>query len=707
MGKRKTKSKTSDDRRKKLKQDADSQLDNGVFSESVHQGPDLDIDQEADWETAEQSYELKPRSAKHKDVVEGLPIKRSDGTVERTQREQTVPESDDEEQELQAPAQPEEKEESEDEFNDSSLSPRERLVKIKEEVAELAARLMEDPEENTACLTRLRKMSKSKNFVVSQLAIISLVPVFKSLAPGYKIRQLTDAEKREKVSKEVARLRQFEQSLIYNYKLFVDHLGDLGRITRSNSMNNKNITENQVKLGQLALKVCCEMASSALKFFNNRNELLTIIVKRLNKKPQDIEDHRVFTKCIRLLESLLAEDKEHGELSHDLTNILCKTITEKKYRVDESVLNIFLSLSVLDDYNPSEGGRRSAPKLKKKDRVHLSKKQRKSRKEMKEIEEELEKAKQTITAEEREKFQAKILQRLLKLYLEILKVGASSVDEKNDAGLLMAAVLEGLSKFGKMANFDLLGDFLEVLREIMTDIVSSNSLTNEDDADEIYEEGECGLFDSRQIRTILLCIMTSFQLTLNHLTVGKLPISIDLSRFVSTMYLILSDLALDCELEFSSKSLRLLDPLSNSENLEKPSVNVSTKSELLLNCLDSIFFRSRNGSVSRSVSFTKRLYLSILHTPEKTSLATLKFIGKLVNKYGESLKGLWNTEERISGEGSYQLGIEIQREVELERCNSSAATLWENVLLDKHYSPMVRDGARSLMKLSKVNDRKV
>jgi nucleolar complex protein 3 len=67
---------------------------------------------------------------------------------------------------------------------------------------------------------------------------------------------------------------------------------------------------------------------------------------------------------------------------------------------------------------------------------------------------------------------------------------------------------------------------------------------------------------------------------------------------------------------------------------------------------------------------------------------------------------LWNTEERIDGNGVYNLGIERNgMVVDLDRSKSEAATLWENVLLDKHYSPMVRDGARSLFKNSKLHDK--
>ncbi|KAK6454312.1 nuclear export of pre-ribosomes [Scheffersomyces xylosifermentans] len=702
MGKRKNSSKDLE-KRKKAKQHQDSQLSTGLFSSNVQDSDDESAnDMDNDWENEEQDYELKPRKlASSANLVEGLPIKTSEGKIERVVREvKEEPEPVEESEPVEEPEQPEETiEEEEDE--DAHLSPRERLIKIKEEIADLASKLIEDPEENIACLTRLRKMSESHNIVTSQLAIMALIPVFKSLAPSYKIRPLTDTEKREKVSKEVARLRQYEQSLVSNYTQYVNNLAKMARFSYSNSANNKKITPEQLKKGSLATKAACELCSSSLRHFNYRAEIFSIVIRRLNKKPTNEDDLAVFTKSLRVLESLLKEDEENGDITFDIVKLMCKSIRDKKFRVDESVINVFLSLSLLEDYDPNHNkDDQPKKKLKKKDRVHLSKKERKARKERKEIEEEMRVAEQAITVEQREKYQAEVLKMLLMLYLEILKAGSHTLESgRNDATLLMAPVLEGLSRFGQMANFDLLGDFLEVLREIMSDIIEEHNLGSFDtDIDD--ESG--GMYDGRQIRTILLCIATSFSLLLNHGATGKLPIAVDLSKFVSSLYLILADLANDCDLEFSHKTLRLADPIALSAVPEKPSVNVSTKAELLLRCLDFIFFRSKNGSVPRAAAFTKRLYIAALQTPEKTTLATLKFIGKLVSRYDESLKGLWNSEERINGEGTYALGIERpDREVELERCNEGAATLWENVLLDKHYCPMVREGSRSLMNNSK------
>ncbi|CAH2356072.1 nucleolar complex-associated protein 3 [[Candida] railenensis] len=716
MGK-KRQSKEIESKRKRAREESDAVLASGSGVFTSKQGSQTS-EEPVDWENEEQDYELKPRTSKtNNNVMEGLPIKRADGKIERRVREEVK--KDDEEdavdaemeeidrqiQELKDQQEKEEQEEQEktEEDPDSHLSPQEKLFKLKEEIADLASSLIEDPESNVSNLTRLRKMSSSHNPVTAQLSIMALIPVFKSLAPSYKIRPLTDAEKREKVSKEVAKMRQFEQLLVQNYTEYVDNLAKLARISFTNSTNNKKITADQVRMGQLATKAACELCLSSLRYFNYRTDVFIIIIRRLNRKPSNVDDLSVFTKCLRTIETLLKDDEENGDISFELVRILCKSVKDKKFRVDESVINIFLSLSVLHDYDPNYNKNdNTKPKLKKKDRVHISKKERKARKERKEIDEEMRKAEQALTVEEREKFQAKILKMLLTLYLEILKSGSHG-----EASHLMASVLEGLARFGKMANVDLLGDFLEVLREIMTDIMDNHSIFNEDgeekEAGVDEDEEDAGMFDGRNIRNVLLCIVTAFSLFTNHSSTGRLPMSIDLTKFVTTLYRILADLSLDCDLELSHKSLRLADPLSIHSLEEKPNVNVSTKAELLLRCLDYIFFRSKNGTLPRATSFVKRLYISILESPEKTSLALLKFIGKLTTRYDEGIQGLWNTEERISGEGIYVLGTEknVKREVELERCNSGAATLWETVILDKHYCPMVKDGARSLMKNSK------
>lgn len=252
MGKRKQ-NKEVESKRKKAKQDQDAQLSTGLFSSNQDSQENDEI---RDWDNEEQDYELRPRNRKSENkMVEGLPIKMADGRIERVVREVAEEEIEPEEptktqveeSKVEKNDEKDEEDEEDEDEEDADLSPQERLNKIKEEVADLASKLIEDPEENILCLTRLRKMSESRNMVTCQLSMMALIPVFKSLAPTYKIRPLTDTEKREKVSKEVARLRQFEQSLISNYNFYVDNLAKLAKVSLLNSQNNKKITPEQIK----------------------------------------------------------------------------------------------------------------------------------------------------------------------------------------------------------------------------------------------------------------------------------------------------------------------------------------------------------------------------------------------------------------------------------------------------------------------------
>jgi nucleolar complex protein 3 len=321
---------------------------------------------------------------------------------------------------------------------------------------------------------------------------------------------------------------------------------------------------------------------------------------------------------------------------------------------------------VLNDYAPNAGEHHDdeVTKMKKKDRVYLSKKQRKQLKERKLIDEEMRNAEQAITAEQREKNQAQILKMLLTFYLEILKARPAK---------LMAAVLESLSKFGHMVNIDLMGDFLQVLREITEDILLEKDL------------------NSNEVRQVLLCIITSFSLVAN---LPSKKVVVDLNKFVDYLYSLLPNLSLDTEIEFSHKTLRLMDPLSTTDLNMKPSVNVSTKAELLLRCLNAIFFNSKSGSSKRALAFTKRLYLALLHLPEKTDVALLKFLDKLLGRF-DDMKTLYSTEDRVQN-GVYNPEVD-----ETERANTEVAVLWENVLLDNHYATNVQMGARHLFKMSK------
>ncbi|SCV03573.1 LAMI_0H09252g1_1 [Lachancea mirantina] len=658
MGKNKRSRGLAQERLAKRRKEDDALLENGLFLQEDVGNLEDKIPTDKQWEDEEQDYELQPRKIQDydEDLVEGLPVKvkgkilRQVRSVARPNGKSTQNETDEDLEETEVKHEVNEASDEEDEHSPSTDNA-ERILKLKEEIADLVELLMEEVEENIAALTRLRKMAQSKNPNTCKFSMLALVSVFKSLIPSYKIRPLTDLERKEKVSKEVAKQRNFEQTLVSNYKLYLDLLTTLAK-----TPNNADTL--QVSLGGLAAIAAAELATSTIHF-NFRTELLTILIRRACK-PSASSDV-AYSKIVQTLETLMNDDGE-GSVSLEVLRIMSKVLKTRKFMIDESVLNIFLSLDVLHDYDPNtKVDQPVRRKIKKSERVHLSKKQRKARKETKQIEDEMRKAEQVVSAEERERNQAEILKILLSLYLTLLR--------ENKANLV-GSVLEGLAKFGHMANFDLLGDFLEVMKEII-------------------ETSHIDELSFGEVRKILLCIVTAFSLISNH---THMKVSVDLSSFVQALYALLPTLSQDADIEFSHKSLRLADPLN--DDFVKPSVNVSTKAELLLKALDHIFFRSRSGSKDRAAAFVKRLYMMIENTPEKTSIAVLKFIEKLSTRYPE-VKGLYSTEDRIDN------GVFSLEANDPTRCNARTAVIWENAVLFEHYSPAIVKGVKSLFVKSK------
>jgi len=169
-------------------------------------------------------------------------------------------------------------------------------------------------------------------------------------------------------------------------------------------------------------------------------------------------------------------------------------------------------------------------------------------------------------------------------------------------------------------------------------------------------------------------------------------LNVDLDFFTSHLYKTLLPLSLHADIEYSRKSLRLPDP-----DLPTPSpsrVNMATEIEMVIRALDALFFQQSGATnPTRMAAFTKRMMLSSLNTPEKSTLATVGVINKLGKKYHRQLAGLFSTEESV-GDGVFRMEVN-----EPERSNPFAATIWETVLLEKHYSPAVSEATKELQKV--------
>ncbi|KAH0551676.1 hypothetical protein GP486_007106 [Trichoglossum hirsutum] len=633
----------------------------------------------------EQDYEQRPRKLRRQEKESTrLPIKTSEGRIEQL----VVPIiAEAKESESEPGFSGKDDDDAGDEQNEQNeqedvpgLSPMQQIVEAKEELARIAGLLNEDPEANVGLFRSLAQLASSGNITVKKLALVTQLAVYKDVIPGYRIRPLSENDTKTKLSKEVRRLRSYEQSLVAGYQNYIQELMRLAKAGRGDSVG-----PDAASLSSVAISCACALLV-AVPHFNFRVEILKVLVDKLSGKKVDDD----FVKCRETLETVFRND-EDGTPSLDAVALLTKTIKAKHYRIDESVLNTFLHLRLLSEFS-SKGSQNSIDRSdnvtnsvrgKKKLKVQKqfrTKAQRKIEKARKAVEKEFREADAAVSYEERERMQAETLKLVFVTYFRILKARSPR---------LMGAVLEGLAKYAHLINQDFFGDLLEALKDLIGHAESTDLVGGE------YFDEDAGETDEvtqrNSVRESLLCTVTAFAL-LHGQDTPTSGLNLDLNFFTTHLYRILHSLSLNPDLELSAKSLRLQDP-SNRSSSQQFKINVATTTVLLIRSLTHILLPSRNTRAVppvRVAAFTKQLMTTSLQLPEKSCVAMLGLQTMVAKTHGRKIAGLWNTEER-KGDGVFD-----PLRAEVEGSNPYASTVWEGEILRKHFCPRVREGVMAL-----------
>lgn len=645
--------------------------------DNVHE-PNAFFKQASSW-NLEQDYENRPRKGRKKDAENTrLPIKTAEGIIQQA----AVPEKvEDEESDLEWLGAEESEEEVEEVVQKPTVPVRQQILEAKEELAKIATMVtQEDPEEHVGAFKALAQFGQSQNTTIKKLALVTQLAVYKDVIPGYRIRPLSEEDMETKVSKEVRKLRAYEQALVGGYQGYIRELGKYAQSGKGGSSR-----DGGPSLGSVAISCACALLI-AVPHFNFRGDLLKILVGKLSNRKVDAD----FVKCRETIEAIFQAD-EDGTPSLDTVSILTKMMKARGYRVDESVLNTFLHLRLLQEFSwkastnhidrPSkEEGGFEGKQLKAK-RVFRTKKERKIMKERKIIEKEMVQADATVSHEERDRMQAETLKLVFVTYFRILKMRSAH---------LMGAVLEGLARYAHLINQDFFGDLLEALKDLIGHAETGDDL---EDTDEDAET------ERNLTREALLCIITAFALLEGQdAAKAQATLSLDLSFFITHLYRTLHALSLNPDIELSAKSLHLPDP--NNPTWRAPAttnnkINIQTTTVLLLRSLSSVLtppLAARAVPPLRIAAFSKQLMTSSLHLPEKSAIAVMGLMGRVTKQHETKIKALWNTEER-RGDGMFDaLGGEV------EGSNPFAATVWEGELLKYHFSPAVRDGVKVVEK---------
>ncbi|KAF2003131.1 nuclear export protein Noc3 [Amniculicola lignicola CBS 123094] len=619
----------------------------------------------------EQDYETRPRKlrGKQKDNAR-LPVRTTEGWVAHKAEPVKEVEVDETDSFLGSGSDAEEEEEEVVEQK-PRVSQRQQILEAKEELAKIATLINEDPEEHISALKTLTALAASENITVKKLAMATQLAVFKDLIPGYRIRPLAEEAMTDKVSKEVRKLRNFEQKLVSSYQQYVEGLAKLAKSGGGN--------EQTASLATVAIACACNLLT-AVPHFNFRGELLKILVSKLSGKRVDSD----FVKCRETLETLFENDDD-GTPSLDAVTMLTKMMKDRHYHFDESVLNTFLHLRLLSEFSqkasynsvdkpvePEYHGK----KIKQK-REFRTKKLRKTLKERKLIEKEMKEADATVSYEERDRMQAETLKMVFVAYFRILKARSQN---------LMGAVLEGLARYAHLINQDFFGDVLEALRDMISMAELAANLDDEEDEEE-NDDDEAP--ERNATRESLLCVITAFALLQGQdAAAAQSNLKLDLSFFITHLYRTLHPAALNADIEFSAKSLHLPDPNTQAQRIVTNKINVQTTVVLLIRSLTSVLLPAtalRAVPPVRVAAFCKQLMTISLQLPEKSCIAMLGLLNKITKTHGRKVGGLWNTEER-RGDGVFDALTS-----DIGSSNPFAGTIWEGEILRKHYCPTVKE----------------
>ncbi|OJD30250.1 nuclear export protein noc3 [Diplodia corticola] len=631
----------------------------------------------------EQDYENRPRSLKKKKEATRLPIKTQDGRVEHVQvAEPDKAEPADDDSFLGTSSDDDEEEAAEPVPEAPKKSARQQLVEAKEELARVAELINEDPEEHIGALKQLAAFASSKNVTVKKLALATQAAVYKDIIPGYRIRPLPEDGSKEKLSREVRRLRNFEQALVHGYQDYVRDLAQCAKGSKSGA------SESMAGLATVAISCACNLLTS-VPHFNFRGDIIKILVNKLSTRSVDQD----FVRCRETIEKVF-EDDEDGNASLDAVTMITKMIKGRNYHVHESVLNTFLHLRLLSEFS-SKGSydRIDKPeddmprgKKPKEKREFRTKKQRKIMKEQKAIAEEMKEADAAVSHEERDRLQAETLKLVFVAYFRILKSRSPS---------LMGAVLEGLARYAHLINQDFFGDILEALKDLISDAESLENQDSDADDDDDDSAENSALGTRNATRESLLCVITAFALLQGQdASKAASSLHLDLNFFITHLYRTLYPVSLNPDVELGANSLHLPDPNAphQQQHQQTPSankINVQTTTVLLLRSLSSVLLPPtaiRAVPPLRVAAFTKQLMTAALHLPEKSCLAVVSLLAKVTKVHGRKVAPLWNTEER-RGDGVFDaLGTQ------LESSNPFAATVWEGEVLRWHFCPGVREG---------------
>jgi nucleolar complex protein 3 len=363
-----TKSKISESREKReRKQDRKQSFkpkENNHFEKPKEKQKDLEI-VELENENGAEDYEKTPRksSDKQKKVFNRMPVKDDKGKVvfpkENLEPVRADENEDDSIENDETVDQDVDSEMADEAKNPETVEERDlRRQNARIQIAQFASKILSGPEEHVLKFDPLINLCKENDELIQRLAVASVTELFKETIPGYKIREPTERELQQKLSKEVKALWTFEKNYLQRYKSFISLLvsrtkaltRQLGQMKKLKSAEGElDLTSNMEK-NIIALKCACQLLLHA-PHFNFTKDIVHAVTGFLSVDQKEISS--IVYDCIS---SLFKKDKLN-DVSIEIVQKLVEVIKNDPYIENELVLKVLLSLPFHDSLVDADVGR--------------------------------------------------------------------------------------------------------------------------------------------------------------------------------------------------------------------------------------------------------------------------------------------------------------------------------------------------------------
>lgn len=470
--------------------------------------------------------------------------------------------------------------------------------------------------------------------------------VFEDIIPSYRIKQSQQNEDGSvKLSKDVAKLRQYERTFSHIYKsYYLDYLKRMLDCVkkRPTSTFYTHLIRTDAHDRELLAETAVECYGSILvahPHFNFRDQIITSLVHYNAQTKHE--------KCAqtahKYLSQALQSDKL-GEISLEVTTTICDLAKGKKLSLSALVFETLLSLKLIDVKTATEedkakwrANKEKIAALKKKQ----SRKERKRDKKMKKLKHELHETEAHVTTDQKLKYHQQILKKLFVTYFRLLKYHEDLEGEKRETKKfvkLLPPVLEGVAKFANLIDVDICNDIFPLISKLL----ENNDITT-----------NCKLH----------CLGTVF---IMHKSLESELGKVDPENFYKHFYVILTNIDAS-ELtpqEFSS----------------------------LNNCIHLMLIkRARQVSSKRYCAFVRRLLILALNLPAQYVPKLLESI-RILFLQRPNINALLDS-SNCSDFGSGQFDMEVE-DPDYSHADSSVA--WELHMLRQHMDLHIRDCANKV-----------